>query len=382
MTKIIADENIPYVKEIFCHLGEVKCVPGRSMDKEMVREADVLLVRSVTQVGRELLDGTSVGFVGTATIGTDHIDREYLAKNSIGFADAAGSNANSVAEYVITAILAVAQPSRMELKGKSMGIIGVGNIGSKVEKYAQALGLHVLPNDPPLQRQTGDVRFVPLGKALEADIVSLHVPLSRSGPDATYHLIDEEKLSKLKGDTVLINTSRGAVVETQALKIALKARTLGPVVLDVWENEPDIDVELLDEGSIATAHIAGYSLDGKVNGVAMLYHALCRFLQVSDTLKVNDLLPAPPVPEIELDTEKFSEQELLGKAFTGIYDIRRDDRELRAITDQPAEKRGQFFDQLRKNYPIRREACNTRIKLNPPQPQLAEELIRMGFQVE
>jgi erythronate-4-phosphate dehydrogenase len=379
--QIVADQNIPCVQEIFSTLGEVRCVSGRSMNRQMLQGADILLVRSVTRVGPELLEDTAVRFVGTATIGTDHVDQKYLGRRGIAFANAAGSNANSVVEYVLTALLVLAEQGQEELAGKSIGIIGVGNIGSKVEKYAQALGMKVLLNDPPRQRQTGDPRYLSLDEALQADIITLHVPLNRSGPDATYHLIDEEKLSRMKPGAILINTSRGPVVDNAALKAVLQSLVLGSVVLDVWEDEPDIDVELLDEVTIATPHIAGYSLDGKVNGAIMLYRALCKYLKVPDTFK-SKLLPAPPVPFMELSTEKVSERGLLYQAFKGIYDIRRDDRELRAIRAQSIETRGQFFDQLRKNYPVRREASNTLIKLNPPRPELARKLITMGFQIE
>ncbi|MFC1783155.1 4-phosphoerythronate dehydrogenase [Planctomycetota bacterium] len=293
--KIVADENIAYVKDIFAPLGLIECIPGRPMTCGALKEADVLLVRSVTRVDADLLEGSAVRFVGTCTIGTDHIDLDYLKKRGIAFADAVGSNANSVAEYVLTAILVLARQKGWDLNGKTLGIIGVGNIGSIIEKKAPALGLKVLPNDPPLHRKTADPRFVSLDQALQADIISLHVPLTASGPDPTFHLLNENNLPRLKPHTVLINTSRGPVVDNNALKNCLTARTIGPTVLDVWENEPNIDQQLLDLVAIGTAHVAGYSLDGKANGAAMLHAAVCDFFNLTGKTNIAALLPTRPL---------------------------------------------------------------------------------------
>jgi len=192
MIKIVADENIPYVKKVFSQLGEVTCVSGRSICSAMVAKADALLVRSITPVDQELLENSPVRFVATATIGTDHIDQPYLKNRGISFASAAGSNANSVVEYVLTALSVLAKKHQWHLEGKTLGIIGVGNIGSLLEKKAQALGLKVFLNDPPLARQTGDNRFVNLDEALACDIISCHVPLTQTGEDATYHLLGKK----------------------------------------------------------------------------------------------------------------------------------------------------------------------------------------------
>ncbi len=376
--KIIADENIPYVKEVFTSLGQVHCVSGRSMHRDLLRDADVLLVRSITPVDANLLEGANVRFVGSATIGADHINKDYLREREIAFARAAGSNANSVAEYVITALLVLAQQNGCDLQGKTLGIIGVGNIGSRVEIMAQTLGLNVLPNDPPRQRKTGEERFVELSKVLEADFITLHVPLTRTGPDPTYHLFNETILQQLSPQTVLINTSRGAVVDNLALNIQLANHALGTTVLDVWENEPNLNLDLLARIAIATPHIAGYSLDGKTNGTAMLYERLCRFLDITPQVRIQNLLPPPIVPELTLDADQ-SDQQVLNQAMTAIYDILRDDRQLRQITHQPPDQRGKFFDQLRKNYPIRREAHNTHVILTRPHPPLTEKLHQLGF---
>ena len=380
--KIIADENIPFVREIFSSLGQVTCHPGRQLTAELLAGAQALLVRSVTRVDEKLLAGSPIRFVGTATIGTDHIDQSFLQDRGITFTSAAGSNSTSVAEYIMTALLVLAQKYAWKLSTMTLGIIGVGNIGSKVEKLAQALGLQVIPNDPPLQRSTGDPRFVSLDQVLaQAQIITCHVPLTRSGPDTTFHLFDQSKLETLKPGTVLFNTSRGPVVDNQALKTRLLKGDLGPVVLDVWENEPQIDVELLKLTSLATPHIAGYSYDGKVNGTIMLYRRLCQFLDQPETANTDNLMPPPPVPQIDLDPTTDTEQQLLTHSFTRIYDIAADDLRLRETTRLEPSKRGPYFDSLRKNYPIRREASNTRIILSPPNNTLAQKFSALGFQI-
>ncbi|MHC4912347.1 MAG: 4-phosphoerythronate dehydrogenase, partial [Planctomycetota bacterium] len=242
--KIVADANIPFVRNCFSSLGEVEVVPGREITSNVIADADVLLVRSITQVDSDLLAGSSVRFVGTATIGFDHVRTDFLLSNNIGFASAPGSNANSAAEYVLAALLSVARKRKIQLEGKSIGIVGVGNVGSKVEKKAKALGMKVYLNDPPLQRQTGDAKYLPLEKLFGCDFITLHTPLTFEGIDKTFHLADERFFKLLKPACIFINTSRGAVVDTITLKGAIQSGKLGAVVLDVWENEPNINIEL------------------------------------------------------------------------------------------------------------------------------------------
>jgi erythronate-4-phosphate dehydrogenase len=216
--KIVADPNIPFVQEAFGLLGEVKLVPGRQITADAVRDADVLLVRSVTRVNAALLDGSRVRFVATATIGFDHIDREYLSQKGIGFASAQGSNANSVAEYIVAAMLELGHRQKFRLRDKTLGVVGVGNVGSRVVRYAEAIGMRVLKNDPPHQRAKQLAHFVSLERVIaEADIITLHVPLTRGGPDATFHLFGEPTLAALKRQPLLINTARGAVVDNSEL---------------------------------------------------------------------------------------------------------------------------------------------------------------------
>ncbi|MHC4143793.1 MAG: 4-phosphoerythronate dehydrogenase, partial [Planctomycetota bacterium] len=264
MMKIIADANIPFVAECFSSIGEVEVVAGREITPGIVAEADVLLVRSITPVGEDLLAGSKVRFVATATIGIDHIDVDFLRRHNIGFASAPGSNANSAAEYVIAGLLEIGQKYALDLEGKSIGIIGVGNVGSRVAKKCAALGMDVYLNDPPLhpplRRQTGDAKYLPLKELFTCDFITLHTPLTFERPDKTFHLANEEFFKSLKKGCVFVNASRGGVVDSAALKAAIQSERFGAVVLDVWENEPDIDTDLLQMVDLGTPHIAGYSL--------------------------------------------------------------------------------------------------------------------------
>jgi erythronate-4-phosphate dehydrogenase len=383
--KIIADENIPFVKECFGTIGDVAVMPGRDMTAPIVSDCDILLVRSITPVNARLLAKSNVRFVGTATIGTDHIDKDYLANHDIVFASAFGSSANSVAEYVIAALLSVANRHKITLEGKSIGIIGVGNIGSRVEKKVTALGMKPFLNDPPLQRATSDPKYLLLDKLLDCDFISLHTPLSFEGIDKTYHLADEAFFKSLKPGCIFLNTARGAVHDTAALKAAIKSAHLKAAVLDVWENEPDIDDELLRLVDISTPHIAGYSFDGKVAGMMMLYNAVCRYFDLQAQKTTVDFLPAPDMPEIEIAGDITDSQQIIHRTVQQVYAINTDDFNMREILMVPKEERTAFFNDLRKNYPIRREFQNTKIRLTAEciaAETLADKLTGLGFEVE
>ena len=380
--KIIADENIPFVSECFSSIGEVEVIGGREITPGVVADADALLVRSVTRVGADLLTGSSVRFVGTATIGFDHIDIEYLSQNNIGFASAPGSNANSAAEYVIAALLNVGQKYNLDLQGKSIGVIGAGNVGSRAAKKASALGMKVYLNDPPLQRQTGDAKYLPIEELFDCDFITLHTPLTFDGIDKTFHLADEKFFKSLKTGCIFFNTSRGGVVDSSALKAAIKSGKLGAVVLDVWENEPNIDTELLEMVDIGTPHIAGYSLDGKVAGMIMIYKSACEYFGFEAKFDIDSFLPQPAVPQLEVNPQVGIEQDVLRETVEKIYDIKEDDFRMRRILDKQAEERGKFFSRLRKNYPVRREFHNMQIVLRSPCEGLAKRLAGLGFRVE
>jgi len=382
MMKIVADESIPFVKECFSSIGEVELVSGRGITPETAADADVLLVRSITPVNSSLLAKSSVRFVGTATIGFEHIDVDFLKKQNIGFASAPGSNANSVAEYVVAAMLEVAQKYDFKLEGKSIGIVGVGNVGSRVEKKVKVLGMKVFLNDPPLQRETGDSKYLPLKELFGCDFITLHTPLTFEGIDKTFHLAGEEFFKSLKAGCIFFNTSRGGVVDTGALKAAKKTGRLGAVVLDVWEDEPNIDVELLEMVDIGTPHIAGYSLDGKIAGVIMIYKAACEYFGVEAKFGAESFLPEPAMAELKIDRREGGEQQVLRRTIERIYDIKEDDRQLRRILDTSAEKRGRLFDRMRKDYPVRREFQNTRIVLEDRNSSLAKKLEGIGFKIK
>jgi len=384
--KIIADANIPFVKECFSSIGQVTVVGGRQITASLVADADVLLVRSITPVGPELLAKSRVQFVATATIGFDHIDRDFLEQSNIGFASAPGSNANSAAEYVVSALLEVAQRRNLTLEGSSIGIIGVGNVGGKVAQKCAAIGMKVFLNDPPLQRQTGDAGYLPIEELFGCDFITMHTPLTLDGPDKTHHLADERFFGSLRDGCVFINASRGSVVDSRALEVALASGRLRAAVLDVWEKEPAIDVELLKMVDIGTPHIAGYSLDGKINGLIMIYRSVCEYFGLKPKFDIADFLPEPSVPQVELGRELGREQDAVAQAVRQVYRIDEDDERLRRVLDEPAEKRGVYFDHLRKNYPVRREFQNTKVILTAGgalknSQRLVNKLRGIGFKV-
>jgi len=380
--KIVADCNIPFVAECFSSLGDVLLSPGRDMDAEMVADADILLVRSITKVGAKLLDGSTVRFVGTATIGKDHIDEEYLRGKGIGFASAPGSNANSVAEYIVAALLALGKKHKFTLDGKSMGIVGVGNVGSRVEKKACAMGMEVVLNDPPLARETGDAKYRSIEEVYGCDFVTVHTPLTFEGQDKTYHLVDADFLGALKKECYFLNSSRGGVVDTDALKRAIAEKTIAGAVLDVWENEPDIDGRLLLKVELSTPHIAGYSYDGKVAGMAMIYEAACDCFGVETKYIATDFLPEPEVVRIDLDDFSGSEESIIANVVQQVYVINRDDFNMREILLVEADGRGKWFDDLRKNYAVRREFQNTEVLVKDTDSSIAKKLAGIGFKIK
>jgi len=379
--KIVVDENVPYARETFGSLGAIELVHGRKITPAHVREADVLIVRSITRVNEHLLGGSRVRFVGTATIGVDHVDVEYLEANGIAFRSAPGSNANSVSEYIVAALLLASDRTAKPLEGCTIGVVGVGNVGSRGVPKAETLGMRCLLNDPPKQRETGDSKYLPLHTLLrESDFISLHVPLERRGPDATVDLAGTAFFQSLKRGSVFLNSSRGQVVEQAALQAALAEERVRLAVLDVWQNEPKIDPNMVRQSFLATPHIAGYSFDGKVAATGMLYEAVCSWLGQTPTVDWHGLLPPPPVPMIDLTGCRGSEEHILRAAVLRVYDILRDDRDLREAVEAEDE-RGTRFDLLRKNYPVRREFQNTEVRIPPGCGSVEAKLHGLGFRV-
>jgi len=363
--RILADADIPFANAAFGRYGEVRLLPGHAFTPEAAGEADVLLVRSVTRVDVALLANSRVRFVGTATAGLDHVDTAYLAAQGIAFADAPGSNADSVVEYVLAALLAVAANQEVGLRGRTIGIVGCGQVGGRLAARASALGLRVLCCDPPLAEAAearGEVHaYVSFAAVLaEADVVTLHTPLTRPGTTRhpTAHLMNTETLSAMKPGAWLFNASRGGVVDTNALKASLDR--LGPVVLDVWEGEPLVDVPLARSVALATPHIAGYAYDAKVEGTRMLEAAFRRWWAEQGypppppwvpTLGEGMGLEVPPSPK---EQTPEAEARWLDTLVRRAYDVRADDARFRATLGGAAENRAAAFRRLRAEYPVRR----------------------------
>lgn len=352
---ILFDENIPCGKDAFSTLGAVRSCPGRALGNEMLKDVDLLFVRSITNVNEQLLAGTRVSFVATATAGTDHVDAAYLERAGIAFSDALGSNANSVAEYVVAALMVLAGRHGITLRGKSIGIVGAGHVGSLVGKNARALGMRVLLNDPPRQRAEKDFPGVSLDEALAADIVTLHVPLNKTGVDRTLHLLDEPRLRALNDGCILIQSCRGAVVDNAALTRVITSGKPLRRVLDVWEGEPEIDRELLGLADIGTPHIAGYSWASKINGTAMVYDAACRFLGVKQSWTPPLLPEGVTAPSVDLSAHTHDADAAVRHAVQSVYRIEGDDQRMRAAAAGGQTAPMHWFDRLRKEYPVRFE---------------------------
>ncbi|MFA6597580.1 MAG: 4-phosphoerythronate dehydrogenase [Ignavibacteriaceae bacterium] len=369
--KIVVDENVAFAEEAFSKFGDVRLMQGREIDQSVLKNVDALIVRSITKIDKALLEGTSVSFVGTATIGTDHVDLEYLNERSIGFADAKGCNADAVAEYVSTAIFSAAVRKNISLKDKTIGIVGVGNIGSRVAKYAQTFGLKVLMNDPPRQKKELNTAFVPLEEILTADIITIHTPLTYEGDDKTFHLFNRSNLVHVKEGMIFINASRGEVVDNTALSDLLDGKKI-TAILDVWENEPNIDMALVKKVLYATPHIAGYSLEGKINGTKMMVEAMNMFF--NKNMLWQPTLPACENSKIEIAADG-SKEEIFYSLFNSIYDIEEDSKRLKTFSGNK-ESLGKYFDTLRKEYPLRREFTNYSIKANAL-PERLEKILQV-----
>jgi erythronate-4-phosphate dehydrogenase len=378
---IVADENIPLLDEFFAGFGEIRRLPGRGIDAAAVADADLLLVRSVTQVDRALLEGSAVKFVGTCTIGTDHLDLDYFQQAGIAWASAPGCNARGVVDYVLGSLLVLAEQQGVDLASRTYGVIGAGQVGSRLLKVLRGLGWRVLVCDPPRQAAEGG-DFVSLQQVLdECDVISLHTPLERLGEHPTHHLFDSSRLAALKPGSWLINASRGAVVDNQALRELLTQRSDLQVVLDVWEGEPQADVELAALCRIATPHIAGYSLDGKLRGTAQIYQALCQHLGVASSIELAQLMPAPWLSELTIDASAAPAW-ALASICRAVYDPRRDDADFRRSLQGDAATRRAAFDGLRKHYPMRREIDGLKVCVKGDAPALVNLVQALGAKLE
>lgn len=338
--KVIVDDKIPYISPaIEAIADEVVYLSGAAFSPESIVDADALIIRTRTKCNRELLQGSKVRFIATATIGYDHIDTEYCHRAGITWTNAPGCNSGSVAQYIESCLALMELSSGTSLKGKTIGIVGVGNVGSKVKAVAESFGMHVLLNDPPRAKKEGSTAFTELKEmAGQCDIITFHVPLCTEGKYKTLHLGNEHFFHLQAGrQPVIINTSRGEVIDTNALITALETGIVSNAIIDVWENEPNIDYRLLEKALIATPHIAGYSADGKANATRMSLDALCKYFHIPAEFTIN-----PPAPENNCIVAASRNEALLK-----IYDPRVDSDNLR--------RNPELFEWLRGDYPFRRE---------------------------
>lgn len=374
---IVADENIPLLDAFFAGFGDIRRVPGRSIDRATVEHADVLLVRSVTNVNRALLEGSKVRFVGTCTIGTDHLDLDYFNEAGICWSSAPGCNARGVVDYVLGSLMTLAEIEGADLTQRTYGVVGAGEVGGRLIKVLKGLGWNVKVCDPPRQAAEGG-DYVSLEQIIEqCDVISLHTPLTRSGDSATWHLFDQQRLQQLKQGAWLINAARGPVVDNVALREVLLEREDLQAVLDVWEKEPEVDPALAELCVLATPHIAGYSLDGKQRGTAQIYQAYCAFIGQPAAIALSDLLPATWLSEVSLHGDSDPAW-ALAMLCRGVYDPRRDDADFRrSLVGNVAEQRA-AFDVLRKQYPVRREIEGLKVRIEGDAPRLRQIVAALG----
>ncbi|WP_460045113.1 4-phosphoerythronate dehydrogenase PdxB [Pseudomonas sp. S2_H01] len=375
--RIVADENIPLLDAFFSGIGEIRRYPGRTLDRAAVADADILLVRSVTKVTRELLEGTPVRFVGTCTIGTDHLDLDYFNDAGIQWSSAPGCNARGVVDYVLGSLLTLAEIEGADLTQRTYGVVGAGQVGGRLIKVLRGLGWNVLVCDPPRQAQEGG-DYVSLDEIVaRCDVISLHTPLNKTGDLPTWHLFDRARLLDLKQGAWLINAARGPIVDNSALRDVLLEREDLQAVLDVWEQEPLVDVELAELCVIGTPHIAGYSLDGRQRGTAQIYQALCAHLGQSPTISLDDLLPKPWLAHVTLDAATDPAW-ALNMLCRGVYDPRRDDADLRRSLVGDSASQRLAFDALRKHYPPRREIDSLNVSINGQSDVLRRMVAALG----
>lgn len=370
---IIADEQIVDAKR-FSSLGNIQYFPGRQITNSDLSSADVLLVRSVTKVNQELLQGTPIKFIGTATSGIDHIDTKYLAQSNIHFAAAYGNNARSVVEYVFSVLYALMEKYGFNIQDKTIGIVGKGNVGGLLATTLEQLDIKTLCNDPLLQEQ-GVQGLVNLDTiCAEADIISLHVPLTDDGEYPTKYLFNQERLASLKQDVILINSARGGVIEESALEEFKVQNPNAKLVLDVWENEPDINIETVLKAEIATSHIAGYSYDSKLKATTALSSALNEYLSIQS--QADDSLS----PNVATKKLALTSDNPIAEAIFSGYDVRIDHTSLMPILREPPLSRTNYFDMLRRTYPKRREFQTIKIT-SQHAPEITATLHSLGFQI-
>lgn len=374
MPRIIIDENIPLIKGLLEPFAEIDYLPYQEITTDAVKHADALIIRTRTKCNEKLLKNSRVKFIATATIGTDHIDADYCKQHNISWVSAPGCNAMSVKQYVMSTLLYLANARGIDLKKRTLGIIGVGNVGSKIKDMADTWEMKTILNDPPRERDENRNDFASLQELVQkADIITVHVPLINTGMDKTWHLFHEGFEKNIQRGTWFLNTSRGEVVTDGFVKAAIDHGILDAVALDVWEHEPHIDPELLHQVAIATPHIAGYSIDGKNNATHQCVSAVCRFFDWDDSTIPWAVLPEPVNKRIEINGKNKSEQEIWYEAIRRTYDVLEDDRALRA---NPGD-----FEKLRSQYGVRREPQAFELKYPGISRSMLKKLEHTGFKI-
>ncbi len=374
MVRIVADDKIPFLKGALDRVAEVEYIPGAEISKSDLKNADCLITRTRTICNAGLLEGTKVRFIASATIGSDHIDAAYCKTNGITWTNAPGCNSSSVKQYLLSALFYLASLRQLELGELTLGIIGIGNVGSKVADAAKAMGMNVLQNDPPRQRREGITDFVELKEVLnKADVITLHVPLIKGGTDNTHQLVNWDFIQNMKQGSMLINTSRGGVVDEQALLKGISHGRLSNVVLDVFNNEPGINLEILNAITLGTPHIAGYSLDGKAQGTTMSVRAISHFFHLDLDHWAPGSIPVPENNVLMADASHGTAQDVIWELFRQTYDVTVDDGRLR---NDPGT-----FERLRGDYPFRREPPAYSVRLSQGFRGITSKLEILGFSV-
>ncbi|MCD7971655.1 MAG: 4-phosphoerythronate dehydrogenase PdxB [Candidatus Azobacteroides sp.] len=363
--KIVADNKIPFLKGIFEPFANVVYLPGSHISKEDILDANALIVRTRTKCNEKLLAGTSVRFIGTATIGFDHIDTSYCDAHGITWKNAPGSNADSVAQYIIASLLVLSIKENFSLPEKTIGIVGVGNVGKRIAAICQKLGMNILLNDPP--RAMEEKGFVDIETICrESDIITFHTPLSYSGPFATFHAGNHCFFDNLLKKPVIINSARGEVLDTNALKEAYAKNKISGMIIDCWEKEPTIDRGILNDAFLGTPHIAGYSADGKANATRMIVKALSAYFRLNP--EISSILP-PGITENTIDLDLFPDHRI-ARTILSTYQPAKDSCLLK---EAPA-----LFESYRENYPVRREFNAFYIKNASIEEK--DFLLSLGFQ--
>lgn len=372
--KVIIDNKIPYIEGALESFAEVIYLAGKDTTPEIVANADAIITRTRTKCNQQLLENSSVKMIATATIGFDHIDTKYCDEQGIEWTNAPGCNSWSVAQYIMAALHHLANQKSLQLHRLTIGVIGAGNVGSKVAHLCNLIGMKVLVNDPPRQRIEGDAGFTTLEAIQQqAHIVTFHTPLTNEGIDKTYHLANSDFFNNCKNKLFFINSSRGEVMDTSAVKAAIADGKIIEAIIDCWEKEPEIDRELLQTAFISTPHIAGYSRDGKAKGTSMSIQAISRKFKLGIDNWQCENVEMPENPQLFIDGKEKSVQQIFAEAILATYPIWEDSKRLKHSPDT--------FEKQRGDYPVRREFPVYSIRAINVSSDMLIKLKQFGFQL-